>query len=126
MARERRAQPRYDIVAQIRVKRGSVNYLMDVRNISMSGAFISSDKLSELSWAREGTQMEIHLFDLEDRRSVDVEASIVRVVGPGEPGKTGFGVRFGKLDEERTRSLFEMVAFASTQSIHPPPLPGLG
>jgi len=124
MAKERRNQPRYDIVAQIRVKRGRVNYLMDVRNISMSGAFISSDKLSEFSWVREGTQMDLHLFDLEDLRSVEVQAVIVRVVGPEGPGREGFGVHFEGLDPDQKQSLFELVAYASTQSIHPPPLPG--
>ena len=124
MAMERRKDPRYDIVAQIRVKRGRVNYLMDVRNISMSGAFISSDNVSEFSWAREGTQMEFNLFDLEDLKSVEVKASIVRVIGSGDAGRQGFGVRFEDLDPVQKQRLFEMVAYASTQSIHPPPLPG--
>ena len=124
MAMERRKDPRYDIVAQIRVKRGRVNYLMDVRNISMSGAFISSDNVSEFSWAREGTQMAFNLFDLEDLKSVEVKASIVRVIGSGDAGRQGFGVRFEDLDPVQKQRLFEMVAYASTQSIHPPPLPG--
>ncbi len=126
MGKERRGQPRYDIIAQIRVKRGHVNYLMDVRNISYSGAFISSDRLKDLPWFREGAELEMHLFTTEDLHNVRVSATIVRIVGDGKGPRPGFGVQFEKLNEQQLQDLYHMVAFASTQSIHPPPLPGGG
>ena len=65
MKTERRGSPRYDLMAQIRVKKGRVNYIMDVTNVSTSGAFITTDAHKSMPWFRVGQELQLNLFTIE-------------------------------------------------------------
>jgi len=126
MTRERRRHERYDIAAQIRVKHGRVNYIMDVANISLSGAFVRCDDLSQLPWFRIDQELDLDIFDFEDLDNISLKARIVRLVDEGGPGHPGFGVQFVNLSHEAYDKLFGLVAVAARMSAQPPPLPGAG
>jgi hypothetical protein len=126
MTVERRRHPRYEIAAQIRVKRGHVNYIMDVANISLSGAFIRCDDLDRLPQFRLGQEVDLDLFNYEDLDNIGLQARIVRIVGEDGPGHPGFGVQFINLSHETYNTLFGLVSLAARMSAEPPPLPGAG
>jgi hypothetical protein len=123
MVVERRRHRRYDIAAQIRVKRGHVNYVMDVANISLSGAFIRCDELNQLPWFRIGQELDLDIFDFQDLENTTLKAEIVRIVDEDGPGRPGFGVQFVNLTVEVYDKLFVLVASAARLSAQPPPLP---
>jgi hypothetical protein len=123
MAVERRRHPRFDIAAQVRVKYGRVNYVMDVSNISLSGAFIRCDNLSQLPWFRVDQEVDLDLFDYEDLENISLEGRIVRIIEGGDTEHPGFGVQFLNLTVEAYNKLYEIIATAARLSAQPPPLP---
>ncbi|MBW2278752.1 MAG: PilZ domain-containing protein [Deltaproteobacteria bacterium] len=126
MTEERRRHERYDIAAQIRVKNGRVNYIMDVANISLSGVFVRCEELSQLPWFRVDQEVDLDLFSFENLDNLSLRGQIVRVVGEQGPGHAGFGVQFVNLTVEAHDKLFELVATAARLSAEPPPLPAAG
>lgn len=125
MTEERRRHARYDIAAQIRVKHGRVNYIMDVANISLSGAFVRCENLSQLPWFRIDQQVDLDIFDFEDLDNISLQGQIVRIVDENGPGHSGFGIQFVNLTVEAHDKLFGLVATAARLSAEPPPLPAL-
>jgi hypothetical protein len=126
MTVERRRHPRYDLAAQIRVKHGRVNYIMEVSNISLSGAFIRCDNLEQLPWFHVGQEVALDIFDVEALDNISIAGRIVRKVDASGPGRPGFGVQFVNLTVEAHDKLFELVALAARLSAQPPPLPLAG
>ena len=125
MAVEKRKHPRYDILAQIRVKHGKVNYIMDVRNLSLSGMFVSSDNVKKLPWFKIGQELEMDLFATEELENIKVNGIIVRIVEEGDATDLGFGVAFSNLEISALESLDNLIAWAKETTIKPPPLPKL-
>jgi hypothetical protein len=123
MNAERRQHPRYDILAQIRVKRGKVNYIMDVRNLSLSGMFVASNNIKKLPWFKLGQELEMDLFATEELENVKVSGTIVRIVNEGESDDLGFGVAFSTLELSELEGLDRLVSWAKETDITPPPLP---
>jgi c-di-GMP-binding flagellar brake protein YcgR len=121
---ERRTSPRYEIFAQIRVRRGRVNYVLDVRNISLTGMFVASESLLSLPAFRVGQILEADLFDPERLDNIRVSGRIVRLVEDAPPQKRGFGVQFSEMEAARRERLRDFVQRAAQRSIVPPPLPG--
>jgi hypothetical protein len=97
---ERRKHPRYDIIAQIRVKRGRINYIMSVKDLSISGIFVATDRIKELTAFRVDQELEMDLFVPDILDNVRVHGRIVRIQDQGADGDSGFGVRFANLCEE--------------------------
>lgn len=124
MSTERRRHPRYEIAAQVRVKRGRVNYVLDIGNISLSGAFVRCDNLGDLPWFAVDKEVELDIFAYEDLENISLQARIVRVVEAGAAGHPGFGVQFVNLTVDAYDKLFGLVALAARLSAEPPPLPG--
>jgi hypothetical protein len=120
---ERRIEPRVEIFAQIRVKRGTVAYVMDVRNISTSGMFVSTGSLDRFPWLLVGQPVEADLFIPDELDNLKIEGEIVRLVGSGPLEKQGFGMRFANIDPAVVDTLDGLVLRARQKSIIPPPLP---
>ncbi len=125
MVNERQRYPRYEIIAQVTVRSGNVNYLMDVGNISCSGLFISAENLDNIPLFREGQDLEMDLFTTEHLENIKVTGRIVRFEYGSDGGKKGFGVEFTRAIAEDNDELLRLVNMAA-ESIHPPPLPGRG
>jgi hypothetical protein len=120
---ERRTDPRFEIFAQIQVKRGTVNYVMEVRNISRSGMFVSTGSLDRLPQFRVGQTMEADLFIPDELDNVRITGEIVRRVDSGPSGRQGFGVHFSDPPPAVREILDDLVSRAEQKSIIPPPLP---
>jgi hypothetical protein len=125
MTNDRRRYPRYEIIAQVTVRSGSENYLMDVGNISRSGVFISADNLDNIPFFRVGQDLEMDLFTTEHLENVKMKGRIVRFVYESDGGKKGIGVEFAEATTQDNDALLRLVSLAA-ESIHPPPLPGSG
>lgn len=120
---ERREHDRYELLAQVRVKRGKINYLLEVRNVSASGAFIAIDDLRAMPWFRVDQELDMDIFAVEELDNLRIRGRVVRVVEPGGSSPAGVGVQFGPMDEATRAILNQLVDHAEATSIHPPPLP---
>jgi hypothetical protein len=125
MANERRRHPRYEIIAQVTIRSGGENYLMDVGNISCSGVFVYADNLDSISFLYEGQKLEMDLFTTAHLENIRVKGRVVRFEYGSDGEKTGFGVEFTGETAIGNRELLRLVNMAA-ESIHPPPLPGDG
>ena len=123
MGMERRGFPRYDVMAQIRVKRGRVNYIMDVKNVSLSGLFVTSDSIKQMPWFRIGQELEMDVFTTEELENIRVSGRIARITDSDVEGQAGFGVEFTSLTDDAREKLSMFVEDMAVESIHPPPLP---
>lgn len=124
MSKERRTHQRHEIIAQIRVRGGRVNYLMPVTNVSLSGLFIATDVFKRLPWFRKGQSLEMNLFVADSYLdNIRVTGHIVRIVESDDPNLQGFGVQFDKVDAVLEQVLLELVDLTTDNSIHPPPPP---
>ena len=123
MESESRRHPKYDIMAQIRVKRGRVNYIMDIGNIRRSGAFVSTDSVKDIQALRLGQILEMDIFDAGLLENIRIKGEIMRIVGNKDNRRSGFGVKFTEIDEKAERQLRDLLAILGEPSIEPPPLP---
>jgi c-di-GMP-binding flagellar brake protein YcgR len=117
---ERRRHPRYDLIAQVRVKRGRVDYVLELSNISMSGALIELGSLETPKWVEIGRELEVHIVHPIDLDAIEVPARVVRVEGTA----TRFAVEFEEVEAATEAGLARLIAAASGRaSAEPPPLP---
>lgn len=120
---ERRRHPRFEVMAQVRVKRGRNAYVCDVVNISVSGALIDLGALEQPYWLAADRLVEVILFTPDDEAGFEarsVWATIVRVVqGPDSPR---FAVEFEDPDGSVASAVARLVERSAPQ---PPPLPHL-
>ncbi len=122
---DRRAHPRYELMAQVRVKRGQVDYVLDLANISRGGALFSSGSLKLPAWAVVGRTLEISIIHPETLDALDVQGEIVRVVSTSTDTK--LGVRFVALSATVQAQVDALVALAAQRApSEAPPAPGSG
>jgi hypothetical protein len=118
---DRRVHPRFDLMAQVRVRRGKVDYLMDLSNISCGGALVDMGSLKAPSWIQRGRSVEIGIINPVALDTVELEAEIVRI--EQSDTATRFAVRFVDLDAPTSAQIERLVAIASPEPARPPPLP---
>ncbi len=117
MAEERRSHPRYNLMAQVRVDSESINYVLYVRNISMSGLLLSGEPEGREHLC-VGRRVELDIFSLADLENVRIQGEIVR-----EHVEGGYGIAFTEMSDESRAALEDLVEFARERSVHPPPIP---
>jgi hypothetical protein len=141
---ERRAHPRFDLLAQVQVTRESECYIMATRNVSKGGLFLQGDPVQHRD-LMVGTEVELLISDADDPEGevVELDALIVRIEkaddigrsaparggasprgkpptlpngknGSNEP-KQGFGVKFINVDVEAAQGLER---FLASKGIH--------
>lgn len=108
-------------MAQVRVATGEVNHIMSVRNISLSGVFITSQDLEVGERFAEGQTVELDIFALADLENIRVLGHVTRVHADGP--ETGYGIEIKEPDGETLDALMALVKLAYKSSIAPPPLP---
>jgi hypothetical protein len=124
MSTERRRHQRYDIMTHVRVWHGTVNYILDVTNISLSGLFVSTLGLPRSGQFSAGQSIELNLFLSEVAENIRVLGRIVRLVDRDDPPTRGFGVEFVDVDEEARLAVSLLVEAARSSEVpRPPPLP---
>ena len=123
MITERRIHPRHAVLAQIRIRHDSVNHLMEVGDISLSGMFIRASNLRRLPGFEVGTDIEMALFSIEDLDNVELTGRIVRLSNAEIDDETGFAILFVGLTEQLRRNLAKIIQSALITTVEPPPLP---
>jgi c-di-GMP-binding flagellar brake protein YcgR len=96
---ERRAHPRFELLAQVQVARESEVHIMSADRISRGGVFVKGEpeRYPEL---QVGTRVELVVFDAErpGQEDLALEAQVVRVEsGEASAFQPGFGLKFSQL-----------------------------
>jgi hypothetical protein len=124
MSTERRRHQRYDIMAHVRVKHGTINYVLDVTNISLSGLFVSTLGLPRAGQFSAGQSIELNLFLSDVAENIRVLGRIARMVDRDDPQARGFGAEFVEMDEKARLGVSLLVEAARSSEVpRPPPLP---
>ena len=123
---ERRRHPRFELMAQVRVKRGQVDYLAELSNISMSGVLLHLGTLKKPSWIDIGRVLEIGIVHPITLEPVMVHGKVVRI--SQDEADTSIGANFADLTDEQQRSIERLVSLArhpdeQGPAASPPPLP---
>ena len=107
---------RYALMAQVRVRRSELDYVLDVIDISLSGALIDLGELARPKWLK--VRQEVLLTLLLDGEQQELTGEIVRIVEDLEGSR--FAIHYtSKVVVEDLRQLL----MAHGRSL-PPPLPG--
>ncbi len=120
-APDRRTAPRYELMAQVRVKRGNADYVLSVLNISRSGALLDSSGIDRPRWVKVGSKVRATLFLDSDLETVELTGTIVRVVE--ERDELRFAIEYDPLDKETHAALDDIFERAGVEKAGPPPLP---
>jgi hypothetical protein len=120
---ERRLHPRFDLMAQVRVKHGKVDYIMELSNISVSGAFMHLGKLDRPSWIAIERMVEVGIVHPVELDTIEVQGQIVRI-NEDVDGLTA-AVNFVDLDDDRRAGIARLVQLGKRQSESPPKPPPL-
>jgi hypothetical protein len=115
---ERRRHPRYELMAQVRVKRGKVDYIMELHNISLTGALVDMGSLAKPPWVELDRVVEIGIIHPVDLDTVEVKGRVVRIDAGGE--HTRFAVDF-ELEDDDVRAGIERLVKLAMASEAPPP-----
>ncbi len=120
---ERRQHPRFELMAQVRVKRGTVDYVMDLSNISRGGALFSMGTLKRPPWSEPGRVLEICIIHPIELAAIDVKGEIVRV--NQSANDTLLAVRFVEMSATLQAQIDRLVELAVDPDAPkgPPPLP---
>jgi hypothetical protein len=111
---ERRVAPRLDVFAQASVVSGHDIYLMTVRNLSLSGAFLEG-RAQDHPEIRPGFEVEVTLSaaspGMRDDEVVNIrcrgKVARIDLGSPGRPG--GFGVTLEAMDHQDLERLQDLI-----------------
>lgn len=118
---ERRRHERYDIMAQVRVKRGRIDTLCELVNVSVSGALVDLGSLDPPRWITQGRSLEVHVIHPVDLDTIELEATVVRV--EQREDSTRFACEFTDLGATERLALERLIALHAPAPVRPPPLP---
>jgi c-di-GMP-binding flagellar brake protein YcgR len=116
---ERRRHPRFELLAQVHVKQAQADYIMELDNISESGARLHLGSLKRPRWIALQRVLTISIVHPIDLDNIDVKGRVVRVEEDLE--NTVVAVCFVDLDETTERGIARLLETA--RGPVPPPLP---
>lgn len=106
-------------MAQVRVKRGRVDYVLELTNISRSGAMVHLGSLKEPTWVAKNRAVELGVINPEDLETVALSGRVVRILS--DEAGSSFAVEFDALDGDAKEGLERLMDLAQrTQSDSPP------
>jgi hypothetical protein len=105
-------------LAQVRVKQAQTDYIMDLDDISLSGARMHLGSLKRPSWLAVDRVVEIGIIHPLELDTVELEGRIVRVTEDLEG--TSVAVFFVELDDHARDGIARLVETARGQSEAPP------
>ncbi len=117
---ERRRHARYDLFAQVRVKKGRVDYVLELSNISQSGALVHLGSLKKPKWVAVGRIVQLAIINPKTLKTVKIKGRVVRVVKRDKA--VAFGLEFEKLDKPAKAGIRGLIKLGTPQPV-PPPLP---
>lgn len=115
MSDDRRVYPRYEILAQVRVREGLVDHVMEILNISRGGALVDLGDAKRPRWVEIRRELDVRLFDTEGATLVETGAHVVRIVETLD--SRTFAVEFDVVQDDET------IRRACASAAKPPPLP---
>lgn len=115
MTDERRVHPRYDLLAQIRIRHAEVDHVLAILNLSRGGALVDLGTEPRPRWLELHRVVELRVFDGEGGTTLSAKGKVVRVAETIE--HRTFAVQFDELVEER------VVRNVLSAAGRPPPLP---
>ncbi|MEQ9318112.1 MAG: PilZ domain-containing protein [Polyangiaceae bacterium] len=120
---DRRRHPRYELLAQVRVKGTQSDLVMSLSNISHSGALVDMGSLDTPPWIDVGRELEVGIVHPDSLDLIEVRGRVVRLT-KDEKGCI-FALEFLEPTSEARAGLRELVVHASTlpPAKKPPPLP---
>jgi hypothetical protein len=107
---ERRSHLRYALLAQVHVKHASVDYVLALGNLSVSGALLGFGSLPKPTWVRLGRMVELAIVNPETYDSVCVDGRIVRVHEDADGH--GFAVEFSQPNDLAREGLAGLIQLA--------------
>jgi hypothetical protein len=115
---ERRVHPRYDLLAQISVRHGNLDHVLEIVNLSRGGALVDLGGEPRPRWLVLHRDVDVRLFDAEGRTVFERRGKIVRIAETLE--HRTFAVQFEDLLDDA------IVRGALAAAGRPPPLPTAG
>lgn len=113
---ERRVFPRYELLAQLSVRDGAVDHVLEILNLSRGGALVDLGSTARPRWLELHRAVEARLFDADGHVLLEAMGRVVRIAETLE--HRTFAIQFDTLlDEHVVRSALRAVG-------RPPPLPG--
>lgn len=117
---ERRRHERVDLVAQVRVSRGQGDIIMELSNISASGAMMHMGMLKRPSWVAMERVIDVSITHPVDLDTVELKARIMRIVE--DRSGISLGVCFEDVSPEAHAAIARLLRAGSVRPA-PPPLP---
>lgn len=110
---ERRRQPRFDLFAQVWVRFAPQDLLVELQNISLSGALLVFGEAERPRWVDVDRAVELAITNPQSLENVVLLARIVRV--QRDERGISFAVVFTAVDAVARRGLEELIQLASPQ-----------
>jgi hypothetical protein len=105
-------------LAQVHVSHANVDYVLELTNVSRSGALVHLGGLEKPLWIEKGRIVELCIIIPVDRDTVEVRGRIVRLDQRGD--RWGFAVEYLPLSKAAQSAVDRLIALGRPQ---PPPLP---
>jgi hypothetical protein len=120
---ERRRHPRYELLAQVRVKGAQTDLVASLSNISLSGALVDLGSLDVPRWIDVGRELEVSIVHPESLETVEVRGRVVRLAK--DLSGCVCALEFIEPEEEARAGVDELLEHASNHppAKKPPPLP---
>jgi hypothetical protein len=116
VSEERRVHPRYDLLAQVSVRHGNVDHVLEIVNLSRGGACVDLGDEPRPRWLALHREVDLRLFDAEGRPVLESRGKVVRISETVD--HRTFAVQFDALlDDALVRGVLRGAG-------RPPPLPG--
>lgn len=117
-ATNRRRHERYELLAAVRAPRVDEDLVLELTNVSRSGALVHLGSLDQPEWLETGETVELAIVDPESLDLVEVAGTVVRVDRRGP--RLGFGVQFHPLDDTARAGVARLCALGRPQPPAPP------
>ncbi len=113
---DRRGYPRYELLAQISVRTGSVDHVLSIVNLSRGGALVDLGSEPRPDWLELHRKVDVRLLDGDGHALLETAGDVVRIQETLE--HRTFAVRFDALVAD------DVVRSVLSSAGRPPPLPG--
>ena len=116
---ERRREARYQLLAEVRVSGAEPTPVLELGNLSRSGALVRFGDLPKPAWVRLGHTVEMDIINPNSLDTLEVTGEIVRVQEDADGH--GFAVVFKGCDEAQIEIIDDLIDIADRISALPPP-----
>jgi hypothetical protein len=119
--RDRRRHERYQLLAQVHIAHDTTAYVLELGNLSRSGALLCLGSLRPPDWIALHRVVQVGIINPETLDTVTLSAQIVRTQQDADG--YGFAVRFEPPGAASTEGLDTLLRLAARLRTRPPPLP---